>query len=421
MPSRFLSDAEIERLDGFPEAIDAVDLARHFRLDSDDLSFVRRQHGAAGQLGIALQLCSLRWLGFIPEELPAAPADAVAILANALDTSPRAIFDYTVRPQTRREHRPLVREHAGFRAAGERELQAVRDWLVERALEHERPSLLFGELCGELRRRRVERPAVPRLMRIVAWARERAHEHTFERLAPQLTSSLRGMLDDLLVPDQTTAGRTRHAWLRARPTSISARSLRGELDKRTFLIDAVGANRLELDGLPPNRRAWLAQAGRQSTNQALARLTPERRYPVLVCFCAEALERVTDDALEVFDRALGAADRAAQRRHDELRRHHDRDIRTTVRRFIDLAQAVLEAHDGRTDVLRLVERRIGLDRLRQDLDRAHQINRPQGDSHLDLLIDGAGAAGRKLLGAVIANIELNERALTMMSCSRRCG
>lgn len=146
MPSSFLSDAEIERLNGFPDAIDAADLARHFQLDGDDLSFVRRQHGAAGQLGIALQLCTLRWLGFIPEDLPGAPADAIATLAGLVDASPRASFDYSVRPQTGRGHRPLVRGHAGFRAAGERELLAVRGWLVERALEHERPSLLFGEL-----------------------------------------------------------------------------------------------------------------------------------------------------------------------------------------------------------------------------------------------------------------------------------
>jgi hypothetical protein len=62
----------------------------------------------------------------------------------------------------------------------------------------------------------------------------------------------------------------------------------------------------DLRALAPNRWAWLAQTGRQSSNRALARMAPERRYPVLACFCAEALEGATDDAVEVFDRALGA-------------------------------------------------------------------------------------------------------------------
>src|SRR5450755_2106675 len=115
MPTRFLSGAEIERLEGWPEAIDPPGLARYFDLDADDLEFVRRQHSPAAQLGVALQLCSLRWLGFVPDDLTTAPPDAITVLAAALDVSPRVIFEYSVRPQTRREHRPMVREHAGFR------------------------------------------------------------------------------------------------------------------------------------------------------------------------------------------------------------------------------------------------------------------------------------------------------------------
>ncbi len=108
MPTRFLSDAEIERLEGWPGAVDPDSLGRYFRLDVRDLEFVRRQNGASGQLGIALQLCALRWLGFFPDDLPAAPEEAIKCLADALDVPGWAIFDYSVRPQTRWEHRPLV-------------------------------------------------------------------------------------------------------------------------------------------------------------------------------------------------------------------------------------------------------------------------------------------------------------------------
>ncbi len=111
--------------------------------------------------------------------------------------------------------------------------------------------------------------------------------------------------------------------------------------------------------------------------------------------------------LEVFDRALGAAERAAQRKPEELERRGRRDIQTTVRRFIDLSQVVLEAHDSGVDVLRLVERRIGIARLREDLDRARGVVRPKDTGHLDILISESGAAGRKLLASVIARLELH--------------
>lgn len=223
-----------------------------------------------------MQVCSLRWLGFIPEDLTAAPGEAIAVLAEILDVPARAIFDYSVRPQTRREHRPQVRAHAGFVAPSQRTVAPVREWLIDRAMEHERPSLLLSELWAELRRRRIERPAVAEAIRLVAWARERAHEVTFSRLEPQLTDALRSVLDGLL---ETEDGRSKQAWLRARPTTVSGRAMSRELDKRRFLIETVRADRLDLSGLPPNRRSWLAQTGRQQTNQALARMAPGSPLP----------------------------------------------------------------------------------------------------------------------------------------------
>jgi hypothetical protein len=198
-PGRFLSDAEIERLEGWPEAIERRDVVRYFALDGEDLAFVRGQRGAANQIGIALQLCSLRWLGFIPEDLAGAPEEALAMLGGALDVTPRVIFDYAVRAPTRFEHRLLVRDHAGYRALSHPDLEAVGGCLVDTALAHERPSLLLVRLCEILRDEKVERPSIDRLVRLVGWARERAHERTFAQLAPQLTDQVRGKLDGLLV------------------------------------------------------------------------------------------------------------------------------------------------------------------------------------------------------------------------------
>jgi len=119
-PGRFLSDAEIERLGAFPEHIERGDVIRFFSPAGEDLAFVRTQRGASNQLGIALQLGAVRWLGFIPEDLTAAPPEALAALGEALDVPPRAIFEYAVRAPTRVEHRLLVRAHAGWGGSGVR-------------------------------------------------------------------------------------------------------------------------------------------------------------------------------------------------------------------------------------------------------------------------------------------------------------
>ena len=283
---------------------------RFFTPAGEDLEFVREQRGAANQLAVALQLGALRWLGFVPEDLAGAPPDAVTALAETFDVPARAIFDYAVRAQTRGEHRLLVRAYAGFRPFSDRELDALGGRFVDAALEHERPSLLLVRLCEILRAERVERPSVDRLVRLVGWARERAHERTFERLTPQLTDQVRAKLDRLLVTD---GGRCGLAWLRARPTSVSARALRRELEKRAFLIAELGAGQFGDQGnvrtenrpkrgagrraaptrlgapvcrgaragqtSPSRTRLVAAQRSEAATNGCWSRLTEEARFP----------------------------------------------------------------------------------------------------------------------------------------------
>ena len=56
MATRFLSDAELPRLSGYPEAIADEDLVTYFRLDAEDLRWLRAEHrGPANHLGLALQ------------------------------------------------------------------------------------------------------------------------------------------------------------------------------------------------------------------------------------------------------------------------------------------------------------------------------------------------------------------------------
>jgi hypothetical protein len=59
MAVRFLSDAQHERLSGFPAELDVETLDRFFTLSDADLLEVGRHHGERSRLGWALQLCGL--------------------------------------------------------------------------------------------------------------------------------------------------------------------------------------------------------------------------------------------------------------------------------------------------------------------------------------------------------------------------
>lgn len=97
------SDEELGQLRGFPE-ISRAELIRFFTLSAADEAFVRRFRGPGNVLGAAVQLCTLPWLGFVPDEVASAPAVAVARLADRLGVAVAELDGYGTRGQTRTDH-----------------------------------------------------------------------------------------------------------------------------------------------------------------------------------------------------------------------------------------------------------------------------------------------------------------------------
>ena len=184
MPASIFSETELARLASFPEEIPGDDLIRAFTLTGADRDLVAIRRRAANRLGLALQLCALRYLGFVARNLSAAPRSAACFVADQLEVSPDEIQSYARREQTRRQHFTEVREHLGFSMLRSRDLEKLEAWLVERALEHDAPKVLF-RLARE--RRRTERlvfPAPDRIVRLVSSARGRAQERTYTLVDP---------------------------------------------------------------------------------------------------------------------------------------------------------------------------------------------------------------------------------------------
>jgi Domain of unknown function (DUF4158) len=79
---KMFSREQYEQLRSFPE-ISRDELFRYFTLTPADVAFVDpgAGRGPGDRLGMAVQLATLPWLGFVPDDVPSAPPAAVARLA----------------------------------------------------------------------------------------------------------------------------------------------------------------------------------------------------------------------------------------------------------------------------------------------------------------------------------------------------
>src|SRR5258708_40312444 len=130
------SEEQLEQLRSFPD-IGRDELIRYFTLTAADVGFVDpgRGRGAADRLGMAVQLCTLPWLGFVPDEVGSAPPAAVARLAAKLGVDVRALRGYGQRAQTRSDHLGKVAQYLGWKsaAAGSGEMKELEQFLLDRA------------------------------------------------------------------------------------------------------------------------------------------------------------------------------------------------------------------------------------------------------------------------------------------------
>jgi hypothetical protein len=124
------------------------------------------------------------------------------------------------------------------------------------------------------------------LLQIAFDWRERGHQETFRRLGPFFTQERLGQLDQVLVREEQL-GRTPLAWLGERAANTS-KAIVAELKKLDFLRE-LGVTEWGLSTINPNRLKFLAQIGRRATSQALQRLAPARRYPIVAAFLRHSM------------------------------------------------------------------------------------------------------------------------------------
>jgi Domain of unknown function (DUF4158) len=302
-------------------------------------------------------------------------------VAEQLNVLPEVIDAYGSRIATRTMHLQQVQRHLGFRRATPLDLYGLQTWLLERALEHDKPTLLLQLACDKLRREHIVRPGITRLERCVATARQQAHDATWRRLEPWLSKERQAFLDGLLTPEPNP-GRTPHSWLRQEAVSHAASQIIATLKKIVFLQDA-GVDQWDLASLNPNRAKWLAQIGWKSTNQSLQRMAPERRYPVLVAFLQQALLHHTDVAVELFDQCLWGCHSEAKQELEEFRKAMARSTNDKLKLFRELGQVLLDDAIEDPDVRAVSFARVPKQVLQEAIEETQGLIRPRPDDAID--------------------------------------
>ncbi len=382
MPGRFLSDSEREKIETFPQDISSDDIFIFFTLIDSDLACLPVKSAAYNRLGFAIQLCTLRYMGF-HSDISSIPSHVVEYVAGQICLDPAEMENYGKREQTITAHHRTIQAHLGFRSPSRNVLNDLQTWLVQRSLEHDKPTLLLQMACERLYKAKIIRPGLTILERMVISARQLAQEKTYQQLAPLLTTPLLAFLDSVLAPREDI-GRTPLAWLCWGATANTPDDILENIRKLEYLR-SQGVDQWDLSTISPNRRKFLARCGHQSTNQGLQRALPAKRYPILAAFLHGMFETVIDELVELFDRCLGDC---YTRSKSSLRKFQLEAAPAANEKLVAfremlriLVNPAVPDHDLRLSLFEIMPE----DECRSSLEECDLLIRPQHDQGYDFL------------------------------------
>jgi TnpA family transposase len=359
----------------FDPPTDQRELVRYYTLSEADITMIRRRRGDHNRLGYALMLCYLRYPGR-PLQANEQPAAAlVSFVAGQIDVLSEAIDDHPGSEQNRRRHAVELQDQLELRPFGTYPAAELTSWLLPHAIENDQLAHLVERVLEECRRRRIIIPRPQRLERLCVEARHRARREVQRRLTDGLSADQRQRLDALLDRREET-NQSWLTWLRQMPEAAKPVAMLGLIER----LDHVRA--IDLDPARGHRvhQARLAQLAREAgrtTAQHVADYERQRRHATLVAVTLDLTASLTDQALDLFDRLVGAMFRKAAGRQARAFQADGRAINEKVRLYARVGAALITAHDDEEDAFGAITAVISWERFRATVAEAQALARPE--------------------------------------------
>ncbi|MDX3134584.1 DUF4158 domain-containing protein [Streptomyces europaeiscabiei] len=364
MPVEFLTDEQAEAYGAFTEVPTRPELERFFFLDDDDRDLIALRRTDGHRLGMAVQICTVRYIGrFLGKDALAVPWEVVEYLAGQLGIEDAScVKRYAERRRTPYEHAQEIQERFKYRDFTDRKWgREFRGFLYGRAWTHaEGPVALFNHAVTWLRKNRVLLPGVSVLARQVSEARTTAERRLYEavaRAAQRADPALAPLAELLVVPEGKRVSELER--LRTPPTKSTGTAMVRAME-RVEEISAFALGRVNLTRVPVNRLSTLARYGQLSKAQTILRAPEPRRTALLTAVVRQLEAQAVDDALDLFavlmaSRLISPARRASERERLAMLPQLEKAARILAKASKILTQELdlVAEHDADLDVAAL--------------------------------------------------------------------
>lgn len=381
-----------------------MQLTRYFHLDEADLAFISNRRAVQNQLGFALQITSVRFLGCFLSDITLIPANVQIFVARQLSiTDLTVVADYAKRDTTKREHTALIRNQYGYHEFSDppwsfrlSRLLYTRAWI-----SNGRPSLMFDFATAWLIQYKVLLPGATTLTRLISKIRDRVANRLWLRLSSLPTDEQKAKLETLLqVPDgQRTSPFDRY---RKGPVTISGPAF-NEAVERYNGLKGFGMQELDFSHIPPVRLKNLARHASIVSTYKIARMADDKRIAMLVAF-AKAFETIAlDEALDVLDLLISNIAGEAKKIGQKKRLRTLKDLDKSALALAEVCTLILNEETKDERLREEIFAWMPREKLAALIATVNDIAQPHNDNYHDEMVEQYGRV-RRFLPKLLNNI-----------------
>lgn len=350
-----LTAEERRRLFGVPT--DEREIIRHYTLSPDDLEWLSRRHGPANKIGAAVQLCLLRHPGFgmrLDEDIPTPVLSYIAAQLNVSDTAYR---DYGRRPQTRLDQALHLQRRLGLRSFTRADLGLALGFAAAVAWSTDKGHPIAEAVIDGLQSNRIILPSPDTVERVGLAGRARARRQAAEAILSPLALDQIERIDQLLISD-VALQKTPLAWLRDIPESPSATNMASILERLGY-VRAIAVDPATAANVHEHRYRQFAREGAVAPAFLLSDYSASRRRAILTAHLIDLEVRLSDAAVDMFDKLVGSLFARARRRREQQYQATAREVARLMRLFSGVITALADAREHDADALDRVDESVG--------------------------------------------------------------
>jgi len=370
------------------ETLTEHQIIRYFKLSEAELTFIHQENGQRKQMGLAVQLCFLRYPGRPFEVTDTLPDTVLLYIARQVGVVSSSLNDYVqMSKDTLNTHLQTLQTHFGFRKFTAEAEQEMKAWLLPLAMETDSGLTLLTGLTEAMRQRQMVQPRLSVLEEFVWQTRREAQQTLFQQLTTPLPITQYHTLSQLVeVRSGTTS--TYLTWLQEPPGEARPTRFLGVAERLTFLRDMELPAGLR-QTVPPSRLVEFAREGAKMTAQRLKNeKSPEllqQYYAWLVAFCLERITLLTDQALQMSDDLGGRLFSRSEHRRNQQFQTNAKAINAILHSHSKSGKALIGARTDAKDPYAAIQMAVGWEKYLKSVEDAQKLAQPEGFDPLDHL------------------------------------